>query len=360
MQLTDSIQKRKRREYRLQRNAAFTRPDPGFSLYEGRTRGKRQRYTFTDEDDFDSDDMPSRRSGRQSGRDTPAVPTGPTVTASGRQVRSRATGLYGETLHSGQVDDRVSPATGDYDRSDVSEEPHAHGRSTRGGNRNTTNGRPSKHTLNSDDEEDATSWDGGDEEEDEPEQMDIDDEDDAEDDAENSSEDEEPQTLMVTLRYSKNPPPAPASDVPAQSANTGLANGSHAAEVPLAGPGMQRQPVQSAPVPALPPQPAPVAVLNGLPSLPQQPHVPVIAPVQHHAPVVNETAPPKQENGFGHGLPHVAPAMPQIVAAEPPPTHPVSQYPVAKVEALPQEQEPPFPLPTAVPPPMPAPASNWQ
>ncbi|RMZ70879.1 Extracellular matrix 3 [Pyrenophora seminiperda CCB06] len=108
-------QKRKRREYTRQRKDAFTRPEPGFAPYEMRTRGKRQRYTYDEEDDFDSDNLSVRRSGRQSARDTPAAPSGPTVTASGRQVRSRATGLYGETLHSGQVTDHGSSINGDYD-----------------------------------------------------------------------------------------------------------------------------------------------------------------------------------------------------------------------------------------------------
>ncbi|KAI5279402.1 hypothetical protein KEM54_004182, partial [Ascosphaera aggregata] len=36
-----SEEKRKRRDYRLARKAAFARPEPGFSLYEGRTRGKK-------------------------------------------------------------------------------------------------------------------------------------------------------------------------------------------------------------------------------------------------------------------------------------------------------------------------------
>lgn len=126
------------------------------------------------------------------------MPSGPTVTASGRQVRSRATGLYGETLHSGQVTDHGSPATGDYVRSDASEEPAqpaqpAHGRSTRA----ATNGRPLNRVMDSD-EDDATSWDGGDED-DEPEQMDVDDlsEEDGDDD------DQDAQTLVVTLRYGK-------------------------------------------------------------------------------------------------------------------------------------------------------------
>ncbi|KIV85703.1 hypothetical protein PV11_01364 [Exophiala sideris] len=86
-------EKRRRREYRLARKAAFTRPEPGFSLYEGRTRGKRTRYTYSD-DEFGSDGLSSRRSTRIS---TPAD-TGPTVTASGRQVKSRVGGMYGETM----------------------------------------------------------------------------------------------------------------------------------------------------------------------------------------------------------------------------------------------------------------------
>ena len=61
--------KRRRREYRQMRRAQFTRPEPGFSLYEGRTRGKRMRYTFDDDDAF-SDDTSTRRSGRRCGSRT--------------------------------------------------------------------------------------------------------------------------------------------------------------------------------------------------------------------------------------------------------------------------------------------------
>jgi hypothetical protein len=191
--------KRKRREYRISRSAAFVRPEPGFSLYEGRTRGKRLRYTFSDMEDVDSDDAPVRRSGRQS-RESPVPQAGPTVTASGRQVRSRATGAYGETLHSGQTTDRASPATGDYVRSDVSEEPQR-GRSTRTGNRPEP--RALNRTIDSD-EEDATSWDGGDEE-DEPEPMDVD-EDDDEENASTDEQDPEQHSLVVTLHYGKGKP----------------------------------------------------------------------------------------------------------------------------------------------------------
>ncbi|KAK7888208.1 hypothetical protein LTR67_009085 [Exophiala xenobiotica] len=86
-------EKRRRREYRLARKAAFTRPEPGFSLYEGRTRGKRMRYTYSDDEDG-SDGLSSRRSTRIS---TP-LEAGPTVTASGRQVKSRLGGMYGESM----------------------------------------------------------------------------------------------------------------------------------------------------------------------------------------------------------------------------------------------------------------------
>ena len=89
-------EKRKRRDYRLARKAAFTRPEPGFSFYEGRTRGKRMKYTFSDEE-TESDDQSMKRSTRTSGITTPGEAQGPTVTASGRQVKSRLGGMYGET-----------------------------------------------------------------------------------------------------------------------------------------------------------------------------------------------------------------------------------------------------------------------
>lgn len=221
------------------------------------------------------------------------MPAGPTVTASGRQVRSRATGLYGETLLSGQVSDRASPATGDYVRSDASEEPHqphAHGRATRNAPRGTTNGRPLKHSLESDDE-DATSWDGGDEDEDEPEQMELDDDED--DDADDSSEDEELQSLVVTLRYGKgssNPSNGTTTFkevLPDAVKSNGIdANGS--SHPGVADPVAPQQPEQQPPAPMEPsiqpaPPPQPVAafgldrtvvtapVPNVIPTIPQQP-----------------------------------------------------------------------------------------
>lgn len=91
------------------------------------------KYTYSDEEDFLSDGTSTRRSARQSGRETPADGQRATVTASGRQVRPRAGGMYGESLLSGQAPlDYESPTTGDYLRSENSEEPRlSHSRSTR-------------------------------------------------------------------------------------------------------------------------------------------------------------------------------------------------------------------------------------
>ncbi|KAI1823076.1 hypothetical protein F4861DRAFT_352213 [Xylaria intraflava] len=80
-------EKRKRREYRLMRKEQFKRPEPGFSMYEGRTRGKRIKYTYSDDEDFYSDST-TRKSTRNTGTHTPAEPTGPVTTASGRQVKA--------------------------------------------------------------------------------------------------------------------------------------------------------------------------------------------------------------------------------------------------------------------------------
>ncbi|KAK6950211.1 hypothetical protein Daesc_008537 [Daldinia eschscholtzii] len=80
-------EKRKRREYRLMRKEQFKRPEPGYSMYEGRTRGKRIKYTYSDEEDFLTDSS-LRRSSRNTRNPTPAEPAGPVTTASGRQIKA--------------------------------------------------------------------------------------------------------------------------------------------------------------------------------------------------------------------------------------------------------------------------------
>ncbi|KAI1751430.1 hypothetical protein F4782DRAFT_183461 [Xylaria castorea] len=81
-------EKRKRREYRLMRKEQFKRPEPGFSMYEGRTRGKRMKYTYSDDDEDFYSDSTTRRSTRNTGTHTPAEPAGPVTTASGRQIKA--------------------------------------------------------------------------------------------------------------------------------------------------------------------------------------------------------------------------------------------------------------------------------
>ena len=189
-------------------------------MYEGRTRGKRIKYTFSDEEDA-SDSVDARRSTRQSGISTPAEPAGPTFTASGRQVRARHGGLYGETMHSGQQD-AMQQAENPHSRENsidgelVDGERVPRGLSNRFSAPGQTNGRRGGahiDTYNSvdemDEESDAESsggeWDGGDDEEDDD--MADDDQDD-EDDAMSSVEEEEgvakeKRSLLLSFKYQK-------------------------------------------------------------------------------------------------------------------------------------------------------------
>ena len=80
-------QKRRRREYRQSYKERFKRPEPGFSMYEGRTRGKRIKYTYSDDEDMVFSDSTNRRSARNTGTSTPAD-TGPVTTSSGRQIKA--------------------------------------------------------------------------------------------------------------------------------------------------------------------------------------------------------------------------------------------------------------------------------
>ncbi|SMY26988.1 unnamed protein product [Zymoseptoria tritici ST99CH_1A5] len=143
-------EKRRRREYRQQRRAAFTRPEPGFGIYEGRTRGKRMRYTYEEDDEgSESDATSARRSTRnQSARSTP-FETGPTYTASGRQSRQPRTGGYGESLLSNNVMNSEDVQGNDYASragSDETDPIRSGGRSTRfRGAQPATNGHKRKH-----------------------------------------------------------------------------------------------------------------------------------------------------------------------------------------------------------------------
>lgn len=103
--------KRKKREYRQSRKNFFSQTQ-GVSLYEGRTRGKRIKYTFSDDegskpDNTSADESRSKRSG-MSLRSTPgasgapeSAAEAPRFTASGRQIRKPNLGAYGEIQTNG-------------------------------------------------------------------------------------------------------------------------------------------------------------------------------------------------------------------------------------------------------------------
>lgn len=212
-------EKRNRRIYRQQRRAAFTRPEPGFGIYEGRTRGKRMRYTYDEgEDDNESDVTSTRRSARnQSARSTP-FEEGPTFTASGRQIKQPRQGHYGESLLSTQVmnSDELGADYGDERSaragSDESDPVRA-GRSTRNAGRHVPNGavnlRKRKHIdgYNSidemSDEDDAAAsgdeW-NSDQNDDDDQEMPDADEDESEASADDEDDDQSGRSLIVKLK----------------------------------------------------------------------------------------------------------------------------------------------------------------
>lgn len=169
------------------RKQQFTRPtETNFSLYEGRTRGKKMKYTFSEDDDEIYSDNATRRSTRNTRNHTPVEPAGPTITQSGRQVKARHGGAYGESMLSGaQPTATASRATShshdeqDEDEDVVSRRPR---RAAATKNQNGKRPRDSNiHGYNSvddlDDEDDASEQDyGDDDEEDEhvPVESDVD------------------------------------------------------------------------------------------------------------------------------------------------------------------------------------------
>lgn len=192
------FQKQRRRDYRLARKAAFSRPEPGFSLYEGRTRGKKLKYTYSDDEDIFSEDMPNtRRSTRNaSGITSPGEAAGPTITASGRQVRARAGGIYGESMLSGQRTEHQADEDEDEDEEVQTQ------RSTRG----QVNGYTSRYANGASDEESeaASSWKGDDESNNENDDFEGDDEEEQSEDESMLDVDESEQTsLVVHLHYGK-------------------------------------------------------------------------------------------------------------------------------------------------------------
>lgn len=177
------------------------------------------RYTFSDEDEDGSDATSTRRSTRNSGINTPAEPSGPTFTASGRQVKARVRGAYGETLLSTQITSRPSVTDGGLEiGNNGQEQPNANDRLRRSGLRKEVDGwtKPGHHIpgYNSVDEMGSESsegeWDGGDDDDevDEPaiDADEADDEDMSEGDTDTDDVGvayESGRSLVVQLRYHK-------------------------------------------------------------------------------------------------------------------------------------------------------------
>ncbi|KAH8821663.1 hypothetical protein F5884DRAFT_97304 [Xylogone sp. PMI_703] len=226
-------EKRKRREYRQARKQQFKRPEHGFSLYEGRTRGKRIKYTYSDDDDeLFSDATTSRRSTRNTRAHTPAEGLGgPTVTSSGRQVRSRNGGIYGESLLSGAVTPAISTGDGTSEEPEDKTEEDQNGRPRRNAALNHGSrgwgrkGRRDSEDYNSDmddDEEDndASEPDYGDDEDEEDRiaaESEDDDQDNLTDEAEvlddlNDIVDDDKKSLVVKLPV-KTPTPERTSTI---------------------------------------------------------------------------------------------------------------------------------------------------
>jgi hypothetical protein len=197
-------EKRRRREYRQMQKERFRRPEPGFSLYEGRTRGKRVKYTFSDnESDFYSDSTAPRRSARNTRNHTPSEPAQPVTTSSGRQVRApNRLNAGADNASSGGVPSAPTSVQGDGDDGDDSRRVTRSGRPQRSAAANYgTNGwstssgtrkkRKSDEYLSDDEDEGSEPDFGDDEEEDEHVPDDTEDEDDEEFEEAELDEDEE-------------------------------------------------------------------------------------------------------------------------------------------------------------------------
>lgn len=202
--------------------------------------------------------------------------------------------------------------------------------------------------MDSEEDDDATSWDGGDEDDDEPDRMDLDDDDD--DLADQSSEGEaEPQSLVVTLRYGKkqaNGSRERLSDPPPINGAT------HQIDVPITDAGAPTQPTAAISAPAasapVPPYVIPTAISDTIsaqqPTVVAVPKVELQQPQPVHPPA-DASALPKLD-GFVSAPTPPYNAPEEVVKQEQPQYHHVQpQVP----------QQPSYPAST-----IPAQAPNWQ
>lgn len=250
MRADSFLKKRKRREYRQARKQAFKRPEGNYSLYEGRTRGKRMKYTYSDDEDVYGSDFTSSRRSTRTGTHTPAEGLAPTTTLSGRQVKPRHGGAYGESIPSGAHNTVISIGGYDGTSEEPEIEPNAGGRPRRAAAPKSTgwvskggrhiDGYNSVDEMSDDDEDDASEQDYGDDEDEDDEvvvESDIDEPDDVTDEEDPEMMEGlegEKRSLVVKLPV-KTPTPEKERIVklrltpeePSQSTATGTASANH-------------------------------------------------------------------------------------------------------------------------------------
>ena len=279
-------------------------------MYEGRTRGKKLKYIYSDDEEVFSDN-PSRRSTRNaSSTVTPAESGRPRFTASGRQIRSRTGGHYGEALLAGQ--------RGDTDDEEDEERPqrtrtslHPNGYSGYGADDLEDESEPGSNGNDSGNE-----WHSGEEEENE---FEGDDEEEGSDD--DSIMNGDPPSLVVQLRYGKgsrdkpNLPvdePPPAQDAQAMDTTT--------TEEPAPVPSTSQPTSAPAPTANHHPEPQPKNALPFAPAPQQQ--APIPTPAVAAPPMA--TNPPEPIAQALTGAPIVTPAqIPPLTgyAEAPKPSH---------------------------------------
>ncbi|KAF7527709.1 hypothetical protein G7054_g10379 [Neopestalotiopsis clavispora] len=208
-----SEEKRKRREYRQQQKERFKRPEPGFSMYEGRTRGKRMKYTYSDDEDFLTDSTGVRRSARNTGTTTPAEPAGPVTTASGRQIKapSRMTVDASNNIVTTDADQDQLSARGASTRASSKESsvgPTGRPRRSAAANHSTngwsSSGKKDEYNSMDEDEDESEPELGDDEDDHVPDESEEEEEEEFDEDVEMADEDNDldasPQSMVVKLK----------------------------------------------------------------------------------------------------------------------------------------------------------------
>jgi hypothetical protein len=145
------------------------------------------RYTYDEDEDDTSDAGSGRLAGRQQSARSNSAEAGPTITASGRQIRKPRTGDYGEGLLSGNVQD----VNGDADGRDVGADSNS--RARRSG-RSATNGEHHANGRGYQDNDEVASadeWDSDKDDGDDERMPDADDDKEFQADAEDDDDDEE-------------------------------------------------------------------------------------------------------------------------------------------------------------------------